>query len=317
MNKFDEQIKKSTGDYLHNNDIETLQVNVGLKCTHYCTHCHLEASPERTEKMEWPTMQRIIDATTTFDCKLVDITGGEPELNDNFLEFIDILHKKGNPVQVRTNLTALIDYEREDLAAFFHKRSVKMVGSLPCYLEENVDSQRGKGSYKKSIEAIKKLNELGYGKDSDLTLDLVYNPAGATLPPNQMALEADYKRELEKRFGITFSKLYTITNMPIGRFLNQLKAGEEEGNYQKLLEDTFNPKTVSNLMCRNQVSIGWDGLIYDCDFNLALGLETNYGAPNQIQSFDYEQLKGRRIVTGSHCFGCTAGAGSSCRGALT
>lgn len=316
MNKFDEKIKEATGSILYNENIDIIQVNVGLKCTNCCIHCHLDASPNRTEKMEWPIMQRIIDAASDFKCKMIDITGGEPELNDNFLEFVDILHKKGQNVQVRTNLAALIDPGRNEIPDFFKNRRVKLVGSLPCYLEENVDSQRGKGTYKKAVKAIRLLNSLGYGMKPDLNLDLVYNPAGPSLPPNQNELEAAYKEELQRRFGIFFNRLLTITNMPIGRFREILKKEDKETDYQMLLEKSFNPKTVDNLMCRHQISVGWDGTIYDCDFNLALNMPVDYGAPDHIRDFKYEQLTARRIVTGEHCFGCTAGAGSSCKGAL-
>lgn len=316
MNVFDKEIKKTTGSHLRNKDIETIQVNVGLMCNLYCSHCHLEASPSRMEKMSWPVMQKIIDAASTFKCTLVDITGGSPELNDNILEFIDILHKKGRQTQIRTNLIALFESENKEIPEFLREREVRLVGSLPCYLEENVDAQRGKKTYNRTIKAIKKLNELGYGKEPNLVLDLVHNPVSPSLPPNQSELENAYKSELDKIFGITFSKLLTITNMPIGRFQTYLQKNKKDIEYRELLRNSFNPATIDNLMCRNQVSIGWNGTLYDCDFNLALDLPIKYDARENIQGFDYKKLKGREIVTGEHCFGCTAGAGSSCGGAI-
>jgi radical SAM/Cys-rich protein len=199
---------------------------------------------------------------------------------------------------------------------FFREHNIRLVASLPCYLEENVSTQRGKGVYEKSITAIRQLNTLGYGKDPELPLSLVYNPGGPFLPPPQSMLEEDYRREMDLRFGITFTRLLTITNMPLGRFHKELVRQNQERSYLDLLRKSFNPQTVSGLMCRHQVSIGWDGTLYDCDFNLALGLPVNHGAPDHIKSFRVADLKARRIVTGEHCFGCTAGFGSSCQGAL-
>ena len=204
----------------------------------------------------------------------------------------------------------------EEMPEFFQEHQVQLVASLPCYLEENVCAQRGKGVYEKSIAAIRRLNALGYGSDPDLPLHVVYNPGGPFLPPPQSALEENYRRELGNRFGITFTRLLTITNMPLGRFRMHLSHLGQERNYLTLLRKSFNPDTLSGLMCRYQISIGWDGTLYDCDFNLALGLPVNHGAPDHIKSFRVADLKARRIVTGEHCFGCTAGAGSSCGGAL-
>jgi radical SAM/Cys-rich protein len=204
----------------------------------------------------------------------------------------------------------------EELPEFLRNHQVQLVASLPCYLEENVRAQRGEGVYAKSIEAIKRLNALGYGTGSGLPLNLVYNPGGPFLPSSQSALEEDYRRELHQRFGITFTHLLTITNMPLGRFRLELIQQNQERNYLDLLRKSFNPQTVNGLMCRHQISVGWDGTLYDCDFNLALGLPVNHGAPDHIRSFKPEDLKMRRVVTGEHCFTCTAGSGSSCGGAL-
>jgi radical SAM/Cys-rich protein len=203
-----------------------------------------------------------------------------------------------------------------EIPKFFRDHQVQLVASLPCYLEENVRAQRGKGVYEKSMEAIRRLNALGYGSEPNLPLNLVYNPGGPSLPPPQSALEEDYRRELRSRFGIIFSRLFTITNVPLGRFRVELSRQNQERDYLHLLRESFNRKTVAGLMCRHQISVGWDGTLYDCDFNLALGLPVNHGAPDHIQSFKPSALMKRRIVTGEHCFACTAGSGSSCGGAL-
>jgi len=316
MNEFEKQIAGVCDKGLHSLKIETLQVNLGLRCNQQCNHCHLEASPEREEMMEWPTMQMVLEAAKTVDCKLIDLTGGAPELNPNFRRFVKALRQEGRQVQVRTNLTVLLEPGMEDLPEFFRDRGVHLVASMPCYLEENVCAQRGRGVYEKSIEAIKRLNSLGYGIESSLPLNLVYNPGGAFLPPPQLDLEKDYRRELGQRFGIAFTHLLTITNMPLGRFRAELIRKKEEENYLQLLRKSFNPQTVTGLMCRHQISVGWDGTLYDCDFNLALALPVNHGAPNHIRSFRPLDLRMRRVVTGEHCFACTAGSGSSCGGAL-
>jgi len=316
MNDFEKQIAGINGDGLHSLRIDVLQVNLGLRCNQQCTHCHLEASPQRREMMEWPTMQLVLGAAKSVHCKLVDLTGGSPELNPNFRRFVTALRQEGCSVQVRTNLTVLLESGMEELPEFLREHQIRLVASMPCYLEENVCAQRGKGVYEKSIAAIKRLNSLGYGSNPELPLNLVYNPGGPFLPPPQFALEEDYRRELERRFGITFTRLLTITNMPLGRFQKELNRQSQKQNYLQLLRTSFNPQTVLGLMCRHQLSVGWDGTLYDCDFNLALSLPVNHGAPDHIQSFRPEDLRMRRIVTGEHCFACTAGSGSSCGGAL-
>ena len=316
MNDFEKQVAGINGGGLHSLKIETLQVNLGLRCNQRCKHCHLEASPQRMEVMEWSTMQLILEAVRSINCGLIDLTGGSPELNPNFRRFVAFLRQEGHTIQVRTNLTVLLEPGMEDMPDFFREHQVRIVASLPCYLEENVCAQRGAGTYVKSIEAIRKLNDLGYGCESNLPLHLVYNPGGPFLPPPQSALEEEYRRELGRRFGISFTRLLTITNMPMGRFRTELIREKEEGNYLLLLRKSFNPQTVAGLMCRHQLSVGWDGTLYDCDFNLALCLPVNHGAPDHIQSFRPEDLWTRRVVTGEHCFGCTAGSGSSCGGAL-
>ncbi len=316
MNDFENRVFTATGDRLYSRMIRTLQVNLGLRCNQQCTHCHLEASPQRTEVMDWAVMESILKAAGETSCQLIDLTGGAPELHPHFRRFVTSLRRQGHPVQVRTNLTVLLEPGMKDLPGFLAKHRIRLVASMPCYLEENVRAQRGPGTYQKSVTAIQRLNLLGYGSDPELPLNLVYNPSGPFLPPPQFALENDYRRELAQRFGILFTHLLTITNMPMGRFRNELEKRGERDDYLRLLRDSFNPQTVSGLMCRHQVSIGWDGALYDCDFNLALGLRVNHGASSHIRFFNPAELRARRIVTGEHCFGCTAGCGSSCGGAL-
>jgi radical SAM/Cys-rich protein len=316
MNQFDVKVKEATGDNLHCEDVSIIQVNVGLRCNLQCVHCHVASSPLRKEEMTWETMEHIIDAARRTNCRLVDITGGAPELNPHFCKFIETVREMGIPVMVRTNLTVLLEPDMEKSPEFYRDHKVQLVASLPCYLEENVDGQRGEGVYKESIEAIKILNELGYGRDPELELSLVYNPVGPHLPPNQESLEEDYRRELRERFNINFTRLITITNMPIGRYIGVLKKEKKLHEYRQLLQNSFNPYTIDGLMCRHQINVDWEGNIYDCDFNLALKLRVDHGAPTHIRDFDPVVHANRRIVTGEHCFGCTAGCGSSCGGAL-
>ena len=316
MNDFEKHVGQGRYDGLRSCEIRTVQANLGLRCNQRCAHCHVDASPERTEMMGWPTMRQVIAACKTAGCGLVDLTGGAPELNPHFRRFVSALREEGFAVQVRTNLTVLSEPGMESTPQFLRDQQVRLVASMPCYLEENVRAQRGAGAYERSLETMRLLNALGYGTQPGLSLDLVYNPGGPSLPPEQSGLEADYRRELGERFGVTFSRLLTITNMPIGRFQATLRQQGCEGEYLQLLKDAFNPQTVEGLMCRHQVSIGWDGTVYDCDFNLALRLPVNHGAPDHIRRFDAAGLAGRRIVTGDHCYGCTAGSGSSCGGTL-
>jgi radical SAM/Cys-rich protein len=302
---------------LHARRLDVLQVNLGLRCNQACAHCHLECSPERPESMGRPVMGLVRSVAARIRPRLVDLTGGAPECHPRMREFIRELREDGHTVQLRTNLTALLLPGHEGLPQFFRDYRVHLVASLPCYTEENVSTQRGAGTFGASIEAIRRLNAVGYGDGGELTLDLVYNPGGAFLPGDQSALETGYRRELDRTFGLRFSRLLTITNMPVGRFGAGLRKEGKEEEYIRLLRNSFNPSTVPCLMCRSQVEVGWDGTLYDCDFNLALRLAVNHGAPNHIRDFDPEALEGRRIVTGPHCYACTAGAGSSCGGALT
>ena len=316
MNRFEDRIGEFMGGGLTGVGIKTLQVNVGLRCNQACHHCHVEASPQRRETMDWPIMEGVLDAAKETRCQKVDITGGAPELNPHFRRFVTALRQEGFCVQVRTNLTVLLEEGMEGMPQFFRAHEIHLVASMPCYLEENVRAQRGGGVYEKSVGALRRLNALGYGSEPSLPLNLVYNPGGPFLPPLQSALEADYRQQLGQRFGIVFTRLLTITNMPLGRFRAELSRRNEEQTYLQLLRRSFNPQTVESLMCRTQISVGWDGTLYDCDFNLALGLPVDHGAPSHIQAFRSSELKRRRIVTGEHCFGCTAGFGSSCAGAL-
>jgi radical SAM/Cys-rich protein len=312
MNDFEKRIAAQHGhEGLFSDTIETLQVNIGLKCNQRCRHCHLECSPERPERMEWPVMELILHAIETSHCRLVDITGGAPELNPSFRRFVTALRENGYLVQVRTNLAVLLDPGMEGLPGFFKDQGVHLVASLPCYTKDNVCAQRGEGVFEPSVEAIRCLNALGYGLEDSLPLNLVYNPGGPFLPAPQLSLEKDYRRELAEHFGITFTRLLTITNMPLGRFRKELNRQGQMESYMRLLRESFNPATVPGLMCRRQVSVGWDGTLYDCDFNLALGLPVNHGAPDHIRSFIPAALQHRRIMTGEHCFGCTANEGSS------
>jgi len=316
MIDFETRIAAAGEHGLYSTGIEILQANVGLRCNQACAHCHLNASPNRAEMMTPDIMDLVLRAARAFRCGLVDITGGAPELHPRLRDFIRDLRAAGLPVQLRTNLSVLTEPAMEDMPLFLRRHQVHLVGSMPCYLEENVRAQRGPGVYEKSIAAIRKLNALGYGVDAELPLNLVYNPAGPFLPPEQSALEAAYRRELAARFGVRFTSLLAIANMPIGRFLADLRRRRLEQDYLGLLFDSFNLATVAGLMCRHQISVAWDGTLYDCDFNLALGWPVDHGIADHVRDFDPEALAHRRIVTGPHCFGCTAGAGSSCRGTL-
>jgi len=316
MNEFETRIQKDCGLDLYASEIQKIQVNLGLKCNQSCKHCHLACSPQREEMMDWETMAAVLKIVHNVQPEMVDITGGSPEIHPLFKKFVKALRNDGHTVQVRTNLTALLEPGLEDIPEFLKENKIHLVASMPCYLEENVRAQRGKGVYEKSAEVLQKLNSLGYGMNPELPLYLVYNPVGPILPPNQDQLEEDYKRELFNRFGVHFTHLYTITNMPIGRFWEVLKQQKKDGAYMDLLLNGFNCQTVEGLMCRYQICVAWDGILYDCDFNIALGIPLGKELPKNIKDFALELLSNRKIVTGRHCFGCTAGFGSSCGGAL-
>lgn len=316
MNRFDHVIQDSFGSPLESQRIHVFQVNIGLKCNLACLHCHVKSSPRRKEMMTWQTMQQVLDAAERSGAQVLDITGGAPEMHPELKRFIIEAKRIGLQPQVRTNLTILLEEGYTDFPDFFKEHRVHLIASMPCYLKDNVDRQRGDGVYDGSVDALRRLNAIGYGIDEELPLDLVYNPGGPSLPPSQEALEADYHRELNERFGISFTRLLTITNMPIGRFQTDLKKQNKDRDYMDTLINAFNPATVEGLMCRHQVNVDWDGVLYDCDFNLALKMPVNHGAPNHIRDFNPSALARRRIETGEHCFGCTAGCGSSCGGAL-
>ena len=298
--------------------VDTLQVNVGKLCNQACKHCHVDAGPARTEIMTRKTADQVLAAVRKFRIPTVDITGGAPELNPSFRYLVRESRALGSHVIVRHNLTVMFETGQEDLPEFFRGMSIEVVSSLPYFLEPQTDAQRGNGVFRKSIIALRRLNAIGYGiENSGLWLNLVYNPVGAFLPPPQESIEADFKRELISRYGLVFNHLYTITNMPINRFLDYLRRSGNEERYIRKLIDAFNPSTVGGLMCRNLVSVDWKGRLYDCDFNQMLELGVAPKLPQTIADFDPEKFARRRITTGSHCFGCTAGAGSSCGGALT
>lgn len=296
--------------------LRELQVNVGRLCNQACHHCHVDAGPKRTEIMTWETMEKILKWTEESDITSVDITGGAPEINPHFRGFVDRFLALGLPVTARCNLTVLLEPGQKDQAAWYAQRKIRLVCSLPCYTQNNVDAQRGNGVFKKSIEALQQLNAMGYGHDKTRVLDLVYNPGGAFLPGAQEKLEADYKRRLKEEFGIVFSRLMTITNLPINRFAHFLERTGEYNRYMQLLEDNFNSNTIAGLMCRHLISVDWLGRVFDCDFNQMLDLPLGDKPHRYLWDLSAPQLDGAPIAVESHCLGCTAGAGSSCGGAL-
>ena len=301
----------------------TLQVNVGKLCNQACHHCHVEAGPKRSEIMTRDTVERVIALLHASPrVAMLDLTGGAPELNAHFVRLVKAAKQRGRRVTVRCNLTVIFVEGMEWLPEFYRDHEVELVCSLPCYTAENVDQQRGRGVFGQSIEALRRLNALGYGRpESGLVLNLVYNPLGAFLPPPQADLESKYRDELGRLFGVEFHRLFTITNMPIKRFAEQLQRWGKDAEYMGLLANHFNPQTVPGLMCRSLVSVGWEGTLYDCDFNqmLELPIAAQGRGARPLTLWDIEridELVGARITTASHCFGCTAGAGSSCGGAL-
>jgi radical SAM/Cys-rich protein len=316
-----------TGNMLHptrfpaleRSELETLQVNLGYRCNLSCVHCHVNAGPKRTESMDRVTIDLVLNAIQTLGLKRLDLTGGAPELNPHFRTLVEAAREMGVHIIDRCNLTILMEPGQEDLAEFLAAQGVEIVASLPCYLEENVDSQRGKGSYSGSIEALKRLNQLGYAADgSSLELNLVYNPLGPTLPPPQGPLEADYKKHLAEHFDVHFNQLFTIANMPIQRFGSLLLSKGEFQNYLQTLRDAHRDDNLDGVMCRRLVSVDWQGYLYDCDFNqmLKLPLQLNGRPRAHLRDLLAQNLSGLPICVAEHCFGCTAGQGSSCGGAL-
>lgn len=315
-NEFDERVEEATGSPLRAQSIDTIQVNIGLTCDLACRHCHVESSPNRKEQMDWETILLTLSAARRAGARTIDITGGAPEMNPHFRRFVRSARNENLEVIVRTNLTIMGHQGYQDLPEFYRDQTVHLVASLPCYTPENVNKQRGLHVYEASVAVIKRLNAVGYGINGELKLDLVYNPVGPALPPEQPQLERDYRRELDQRWGIKFTRLIAITNMPIGRFLHDLLRDGGHQRYMQLLRDSFNPETIDGLMCRFQVHVSWDGTLHDCDFNYARGMATEASVPRHIRDFNPASLVNRPIVTGTHCLGCTAGHGSSCGGAL-
>lgn len=299
-------------------DVTTLQINVGKRCNQACQHCHVEAGPNRTESMSEAVVKRLFQILCASpSVATVDITGGAPELNPHFRQLVARSRELGRHVIDRCNLTVLFEPGMETLGDFLAANKVEITASLPCYTAANVDAQRGRGAFDKSIRALRFLNELGYGMpDSPLKLNLVYNPLGATLPPDQNRLETDYKVQLREQFSIEFHRLFTLANMPIKRFDMYLQRTGKNSDYMNLLVEHFNPATVAGLMCRTTISVGWDGALYDCDFNQMLEISTGRRGLTIWDVESFSSLAGQRIATSAHCFGCTAGAGSSCGGAL-
>lgn len=311
--------------HLHPLTIETLQVNITKLCNQACHHCHVDASPKRTEQMNRETIDACLEVLADHtQIKNLDLTGGAPELNPHFNYFVVEAKKLGKHVIVRHNLTVTIDGNPQTeesklyLPEFFARHRVELISSLPYYQEYFTDKQRGHGVFQKSIKSMQMLNDVGYGNnETGLVLNLVYNPVGAFLPASQKNLEADFKRELYEKFGLVFNSLYTITNMPIHRFRDQLERLGAYEEYMTKLVNAFNPAAAQGVMCRTMISVGYDGRLYDCDFNQMLDMHIEAGEPMTIFNFDYEKLLKRSIFFASHCFGCTAGSGSSCGGTIT
>jgi len=321
IDSFDVRLQESGHFPLTATGITVFQVNVGKLCNQTCGHCHVDAGPDRTEVMSRRTAEACMAALSRTDIPNVDITGGAPELNPNFRFLVTESRRLGRHVMDRCNLTVLLLQSQPDLAEFLAEHEVEVIASLPYYAPAQTDAQRGFGVFGRSIQALRKLNTLGYGNPgSGLLLNLVSNPVGAFLPPSQKSMEALFRRKLDKDHEVTFNKLYTITNMPISRFLDFLIASGNYEEYMQRLAQSFNPGVVDGVMCRYTLSVGWDGVLYDCDFNQMLELPIVDGAPSRpsippnINEFNLETLNFRRIITGNHCYGCTAGAGSSCGG---
>lgn len=319
-NRFEQAIGEAMGlqNGLRRTVCTTLQLNVTTRCNLACHHCHVESGPKRTEAMNDRVVARVLDLLAKNpQLETLDLTGGAPEMSAHFRELVVEARKLGRRVLDRCNLTILFEPGQEDTAQFLAEQRVEIVASLPCYTAENVENQRGRGVFGKSIEGLRMLGALGYGKqDTGLVLDLVYNPGGPFLPPSQAELEMQYRDELSSRFDIHFNRLLTITNMPIKRFAHDLERSGQAKEYMSLLVNHFNPRTVDALMCRETLSVAYDGSLFDCDFNQALGLPLGADAKTIFDLEDVANLDGQLVATADHCFGCTAGAGSSCGGAL-
>jgi radical SAM/Cys-rich protein len=295
--------------------LNTAQINLGYKCNQSCLHCHVNAGPKRKEQMSLNTMKDVIKFIKKFKIKIVDLTGGAPELNKNFEYIVEQVKKIDCHVIDRCNLTILLEKDKSGLANFLKKHEVEIIASLPCYEKENVNSQRGKNVFEKSLQALTILNSIGYGSNPSLQLNLVYNPQGFQLPPNQKVLTKQYKKHLKNKYNIIFNNLYTITNMPIARFGSTLVAKKYFSTYMNLLKDSFEKNTLKSLMCKSLISIDYLGFVYDCDFNQMLGLNMSINNKKHINEIISMQI-GQKINTADHCYGCTAGSGSSCGGSL-
>lgn len=315
--KFEDKLKNIGQFPLKPTGVEIFQVNIGKMCNQVCKHCHVDAGPDRKEIMTKETMQQCLDVLkANSSLQTVDITGGAPELNPNFRWFVDEIKALGMHVMVRCNLTIILANKKyHDLPEYYKQHNVEVISSLPFYTQDRTDRQRGSGVFVDSIKALQMLNDVGYGKpDTGLKLNLVYNPAGAFLPPSQVSLEREYKHTLKQEYGIEFNDLYAITNLPISRYLDYLLVSGNYESYMDKLITAFNSAAAQGVMCRNTISIDWEGCIYDCDFNQMLNLKVDANAQH-ITDFDINELNERNIVVNQHCYGCTAGAGSSCGGA--
>ncbi|WP_299156656.1 arsenosugar biosynthesis radical SAM (seleno)protein ArsS [uncultured Tenacibaculum sp.] len=315
---FAKKIKETNQFPLRPNKLEILQINLGYMCNQVCAHCHVDAGPDRKEIMTQETMQQCLDVIKTTGAHTLDLTGGAPEMNPNFRWFVEEASKAGiKDFIVRSNLTIIrANKKYYDLPEFFKKHNVHVVSSMPHWTRGKTDKQRGDGVFDKSIKALQMLNEVGYGiENSSLKLDLVYNPSGAFLPGDQIALEADFKKALKDDFNIDFNNLFAITNLPISRFLDYLIASENYEDYMYALVEAYNPMAVENVMCTNTLSISWDGYLYDCDFNQMLNLKVA-SKVKHISEYNEELIQNRNIIINQHCYGCTAGAGSSCQGTV-
>ncbi len=308
---FESRISEQGERALRGIDLNALAVSVTLKCNQACGHCHVSSSPARTEMMDADTMAQVVEVASDLRPPLIDITGGAPELNPRLPRFLRALRADAHRVQLRTNLTALADPEQPGLPELYASAGIELLASMPCYTERNVDVVRGRGVRDASVQMLRKLNGLGYGAAGGPRLDLIYNPVGTTLPEPQAALESLFRDELVDRFGIVFTHLLTMTNMPVGRFRDRLVADGGYERYMHALREAFNPDVVPLLQCRHQIEIGWDGRLYDCDFNLGRQRPVLGDGPATVWEFDAETIATRRIAHGEHCFGCTAGAGSS------
>ncbi len=315
--RFEHFLREKGVDELVADGIETMQVNVGKLCNMTCRHCHVDAGPDRRELMDLETIDACLSALQSAQFGTLDLTGGAPEMNPHFQYFVRQARNLGVHVIDRSNLTVLLLNGHTHLPKFLADHHVEVIASLPCYSEANADKQRGDGSFQQSIKALRMLNALGYGQpQSELILTLVFNPIGPTLPPDQKLLEEKYRTALRRNHQIEFTRLFTITNMPISRFLEDLVQNHQFESYMELLMDAFNPAAVQGVMCRKMISVGWDGQLFDCDFHQMLSLRPRADQPHHIRDFDAKRLGSRSIVTAQHCFGCTAGSGSGCQGAF-